>query len=146
MKFYTCPGWKCPSCGKIVELTEKDEAPHYCYKCPSCGTVTGADEWTEAACVYCDHYHPVDENNGECPLHGFVGDFCVACADFKQAEEDRERLNAEWIPFMKAYRLYNPSKPQDTVAYVDSLDDVDESKYDLVLCDADSMHVEMMCD
>ena len=60
--------------------------------------------------------------------------------------QERESLNAEWIPFMSAYRLYNPSKTQDTVAYVDSLDDVDESKYDLVLCDADSMHVEMMCD
>lgn len=87
MKHYACPGWKCPICGAIVELTEKNEAPHYCYKCPSCGTITGADEWTEAACAYCDHYHAVDENNGECPLHGFVGDFCMGCKDFKQSEE-----------------------------------------------------------
>ena len=45
MKHYTCPGWKCPACGAVVALTEKDEAPHYCYKCPSCGMITGADEW-----------------------------------------------------------------------------------------------------
>ena len=53
-------------------------------------------------------------------------------------------LNAEWIPFMSAYRLYNPRTPQDTVAYIDSLDDVDEDLYDVALCDADSMHVELM--
>lgn len=42
---YTCTGWRCPVCEKIVTLTETDEAPHYCYKCPECGSVTGADEW-----------------------------------------------------------------------------------------------------
>lgn len=58
----------------------------------------------------------------------------------------RERLNAEWIQHMKSYRLYHPSKPQDTVAYVDDLDEVDKDKYDLVLCDADTMHVELIFD
>lgn len=32
-------------------------------------------------------------------------------------------LNAEWIPYMHAYRLYKPEKPQDTVAYVDDIDE-----------------------
>lgn len=53
-------------------------------------------------------------------------------------------LNAEWIPFMSAYRLYSPKNPQDTVAYVESLDEVDKDLYDVALCDADSMHVELM--
>lgn len=48
MKHYNCPGWQCPTCGEIVTLTEKDEAPDYCYKCPSCGVVTGANEWETA--------------------------------------------------------------------------------------------------
>ena len=44
---YECSGWRCPSCGTVVTLTDKDEAPDYCYKCPTCGEVTGADEWEE---------------------------------------------------------------------------------------------------
>ena len=44
---YECSGWRCPSCGAVVTLTDKDEAPDYCYKCPACGAVTGADEWEE---------------------------------------------------------------------------------------------------
>lgn len=27
------------------------------------------------------------------------------------------KLFAEWIPYMKAYRLYDPRRPQQTVAY-----------------------------
>ena len=134
MNKYNSPNWVCPVCKSVVTLTEKDEAPHYCYKCPSCGAITGADEWTEAACTYCRHYHPVDENNGECPLHGFVGDFCVACADF-QSEEDCERLNAEWIEHRGAYRLYYPSRPEDTVAYVDDLAEVDAHNYDVLVAE-----------
>lgn len=44
---YECSGWRCPSCGAVVTLTDKDEAPDYCYKCPACGTVAGADEYEE---------------------------------------------------------------------------------------------------
>lgn len=44
---YESPGWCCPICGTVVTLTDKDEAPDYCYKCPTCGGVTGADEWEE---------------------------------------------------------------------------------------------------
>ena len=40
---------------------------------------------------------------------------------------DLIQLNAEWIPYMKAYRVYDPEYPQQTVAYV---------------ADADTMHVE----
>ena len=31
------------------------------------------------------------------------------------------RLNAEWIDFRMAYRLYDPTHPVDTIAYVDNL-------------------------
>ena len=44
---YQCGGWRCPICKTTVTLTDKDEAPGYCYKCPTCGEVTGADEWEE---------------------------------------------------------------------------------------------------
>lgn len=32
------------------------------------------------------------------------------------------KLNAEWIPHMKVYRLYNPYYPQQTVAYEEDKD------------------------
>ena len=31
------------------------------------------------------------------------------------------KLNAEWIDFRMAYRLYDPTHPVDTIAYVDDL-------------------------
>lgn len=30
-------------------------------------------------------------------------------------------LNAEWIPYMNSYRIYNSKNPQQTVAYEDDL-------------------------
>ena len=57
------------------------------------------------------------------------------------------KLKAEWIPFMKAYRLYDPEHPQQTIAYEDDEDEAEahaiENGYDgIVICDADTMHVE----
>ena len=57
------------------------------------------------------------------------------------------RLNAEWIPYMRAYRLYDPRNPQNTVAYETDESAAEaralESGYSgLVICDADTMHVE----
>lgn len=59
----------------------------------------------------------------------------------------KKQLNAEWISHRNAYRLYNPENPQQTVAYEDDLEvaeqDAIENGYSgLVLCDADTMHVE----
>lgn len=57
------------------------------------------------------------------------------------------KLNAEWILYMKAYRLYDPRYPQQTVAYEED-EDVAEARAlekgysGLVICDADTMHVE----
>ena len=31
------------------------------------------------------------------------------------------KINAEWINYMKVYRLYNPKHPKDTVAYENDL-------------------------
>lgn len=61
--------------------------------------------------------------------------------------EEKMKLNAEWIPYMKAYRLYNPKRPQDTVAYENDLDATkkrakQEGYDDIVICDADTMHTE----
>ena len=55
--------------------------------------------------------------------------------------------HAEWLPYMKAYRIFNPKKPQDTIAYVDDLDEArqqakDEHNARIALCDADTVHVE----
>ena len=44
----------------------------------------------------------------------------------------RECLNAEWIDHKKAYRLYRPYSEKDTVAYIDSLSEVDDTKYALL--------------
>lgn len=60
---------------------------------------------------------------------------------------ERKQLNAEWIPHMKAYRLYNPEDQQQTVAYEDDLNTAEKMAYEngyqkFVLCDADSMHTE----
>ena len=56
-----------------------------------------------------------------------------------------ERLNAEWIGYMDAYRIYNPKKPQNTVAYVSSLEEAERSAeegYELVLCDDNAINME----
>ena len=60
---------------------------------------------------------------------------------------NKKQLNAEWIPYVKAYRLYDPADPQQTVAYEDNLDAAGRTAYEkgyqeIVLCDADSMHIE----
>lgn len=52
------------------------------------------------------------------------------------------QLNAEWISYMKAYRLYNPHYPQQTVAYVDTLEEAERPGYRIVECDIDTMHVK----
>ncbi|MGM9598708.1 MAG: hypothetical protein ACI3VY_02175 [Faecousia sp.] len=45
------------------------------------------------------------------------------------ASDKRELIIAEWIPHREAYRLYRPVKCNDTVAYVNSLHEVDYEKY-----------------
>ena len=56
-------------------------------------------------------------------------------------------LNAEWIPYKKAYRLYAPQNPQQTVSYEDDEETAEklaiENGYDgIVICDTETMHVE----
>lgn len=58
-----------------------------------------------------------------------------------------KNLKAEWIPWMRAYRLYDSSCPQQTIAYKDNMDAAEKyaiaNGYSgLVICDSDSMHVE----
>lgn len=60
---------------------------------------------------------------------------CPSCGTVSGADEWRERLNAEWIEHKNSYRLYKPERIQDTVAYVDTLDEADRSRYDVVLCE-----------
>lgn len=56
----------------------------------------------------------------------------------------KETLYAEWISYMHAYRLYRPTKPQSTVAYVDSIEEAEREhpEYNYCECDKDTMHVE----
>lgn len=55
-----------------------------------------------------------------------------------------KELNAEWIPYMKAYRLYDINRPQQTIAYEDDLSKAEihakENGYSrVILCDTDTM-------
>lgn len=52
-----------------------------------------------------------------------------------------EKLVAEWIPYMKAYRVYDPHKPQDTVAYEEDEDRLADKG--VIIRDADTMRVEV---
>lgn len=45
------------------------------------------------------------------------------------------KLVAEWIPYMKAYRVYDPHKPQDTVVYEKDEDRLEEEG--VAICDAE---------
>lgn len=51
-----------------------------------------------------------------------------------------EKFVAEWIPYMHAYRVYDPHKPQYTVAYEEDEDKLAEES--IAIRDADTMHVE----
>lgn len=50
-----------------------------------------------------------------------------------------KRLNADWVEFMKAYRVYDPKHPQQTIAYEEDLDVAEkrakEDGYTLIVCD-----------
>lgn len=61
---------------------------------------------------------------------------------------NKPRLIAEWIPYMKAYRLYDAKHPSNTVAYVDSIEEAEAEhpEYDYVICDSDTMGIEMYDD
>ena len=55
-------------------------------------------------------------------------------------------LNTEYIGYMKAYRIYDSRKPEQTIAYEESVEAAEkrakEEGYDgIVMCDADTMHV-----
>lgn len=41
-------------------------------------------------------------------------------------------LFAEWIPHMNAYRLYDPIFPQQSVAYVDTLEEAERPGYRII--------------
>lgn len=54
--------------------------------------------------------------------------------------KDTITLHAVWIPYMNAYRLYDPKYKEQTVAYVDAedLEKEEEYGYNIVLVDADT--------
>ena len=50
----------------------------------------------------------------------------------------KAKLYVEWVPCVSAYRLYDPKYPEQTVAYIDTLEEVERSEadhpeYDFVL-------------
>lgn len=55
---------------------------------------------------------------------------------------DTITLHAIWIPYMNAYRLYDPRYKEQTVAYVDAEDLVKEEEYgyNIVLVDLDTYY------
>lgn len=44
-----------------------------------------------------------------------------------------DELTAEWIPHMKAYRLFRADKPQSTIAYIEDLKDAQDRGYVVTL-------------
>ena len=40
--------------------------------------------------------------------------------------DEMAKLNAEWVDFRMAYRLYDSNHPVDTIAYVDNLQDAEK--------------------
>lgn len=57
-----------------------------------------------------------------------------------------KKLNAEWINYMKAYRIYDPKNSQQTVAYENNLETAKsnaiENGYDEIIeCDSDIIHI-----
>lgn len=44
-------------------------------------------------------------------------------------QELRMEINAEWIDYRDAYRLYDPKYPQQTIAYEDDLDEAKSRGY-----------------
>lgn len=77
----------------------------------------------------------------------FSEQFSELSTESQEKSTDRPVLNAEWIPYMKAYRLYDPHSDQQTIAYEDSEEAAEkhaiENGYDgIIICDADTMHVE----
>lgn len=59
------------------------------------------------------------------------------------------KLHAEWIHYMDAYRIYDPTKPQQTIAYDDRpfdeiSSDFQAKGYDISLADSDTMHIEIL--
>lgn len=57
------------------------------------------------------------------------------------------KMKAERIPYMKAYRLYDVCCPQQTIAYEEDETvaiqrALEEGYSGLVICDADTMHIE----
>lgn len=50
------------------------------------------------------------------------------------------KLNAEWIDYRNAYKLYTSERPQETIAYEDDLEvaekkAIEEGYEGLILCD-----------
>lgn len=44
----------------------------------------------------------------------------------------KERIYAEYIEHLQSYRLYRPERISSTIAYLDSLDEFTDDRYDLV--------------
>ena len=44
-------------------------------------------------------------------------------------------INAEWIDYREAWRLYDPKYPQQTIAYIDDLEDARSRGYIVQIVD-----------
>lgn len=56
-----------------------------------------------------------------------------------------KRVYAEWVPYMKAYRLYDPKAPYNTISYEKDLESAEANhpEYRISEVDSDTMHVEL---
>lgn len=45
---------------------------------------------------------------------------------------------ADWIPYMEAYRLYDPQNPQQAIAYVDDPKEAEDRGYEVIINDSNT--------
>lgn len=60
---------------------------------------------------------------------------CPKCGEITGADEWKKRVIAEWIEHRNAYRLYYPCRPENTVAYVGDISEVDANNYDVLIAE-----------
>lgn len=48
------------------------------------------------------------------------------------------KITADWIPHMKVYRIYDPKHPEQAIAYVDDLKEVEDRGYEVIINDEEA--------
>ena len=125
---------RCNHCGDVIESTHR-----YDFVTCSCGccSVDGGKDYLKR--TFADSQDDFTELS--------VIEDSEKIFDKKNRNGDENMMNTEWIPYMKAYRLYDARYPQKTVAYEENAAvaeqrAIEEGYSGLVICDTNTMHAE----